>query len=195
MSIHSFFRREHGRVLALAFDLSRARNLLEKRSGPRSYSCRTYDEVSRIAHELQKSGPEIADTQRRNKVAILYGNDSYYGIEFMKFCDRANYRSILRQMYGVTYRANEGVDFVFPESTNLSYYKVILVPPLYFASDAVLARLAKCVRGGGSLVVSLKSGFCNEFSTVRWEMAPGSLREPAGVHYQEFSSLHQPLAL
>jgi beta-galactosidase len=53
-------------------------------------------EVSRIAHELQKSGPEIADTQRRNKVAILYSNDSYYGIEFMKFCDRANYRSILR---------------------------------------------------------------------------------------------------
>jgi beta-galactosidase len=98
-------------------------------------------------------------------------------------------------MYGVMYRANEGVDFVFPESTNPSYYKVILVPPLYFASDAVLARLAKYVRGAGSLVVSLKSGFCNEFSTVRWEMAPGSLREPAGVHYQEFSSLHQPLAL
>ena len=149
---------------------------------------RTYDEVSRIAHELQKIGPEIADTQRRNKVAILYSNDSYYGIEFMKFSDRANYRSILRQMYDVMYRANEGVDFVFPESTNLSYYKVILVPPLYIASDAVLARLAEYVRGGGSLVLSLKSGFCNEFSTVRWEMAPGPLREAAGVHYQEFSS-------
>ena len=156
---------------------------------------RTYDEVSRIAHELQKIGPEIADTQRRNKVAILYSNDSYYGIEFMKFSDRTNYRSILRQMYGVMYRANQGVDFVFPESTNLSYYKVVLVPPLYIASDAVLARLAEYVRGGGSLVVSLKSGFCNEFSTVRWEMAPGPLREAAGVHYQEFSSLRQPLAL
>ena len=151
--------------------------------------------MSRIAHELQKIGPEIADTQRRNKVAILYSNDSYYDIEFMKFSDRANYRSILRQMYGVMYRANEGVDFVFPESTNLSYYRVILVPPLYVASDAVLARLAEYVRGGGSLVVSLKSGFCNEFSTVRWEIAPGPLREAAGVHYQEFSSLRQPLAL
>jgi beta-galactosidase len=64
---------------------------------------RTYDEVSRIAHELQKIVPEIADTQRRNKVAILYSNDSYYGIEFMKFSDRANYRSIPRQMYGVMY--------------------------------------------------------------------------------------------
>ncbi len=59
----------------------------------------------------------------------------------------------------------------------------------------MLARLAEYVRGGGSLVVSVKSGFCNEFSTVRWEMAPGPLREAAGVYYQEFSSLRQPLAL
>jgi beta-galactosidase len=133
--------------------------------------------------------------RRRNQVAILYSNDSYFGIEFMKFSDRVNYRTILHQMYGTLYRLNEGVDFVFPESTNLSDYKVILVPPLYVASDRVLARLGEYVRGGGNLVVSLKSGFCNEFSTVRWEMAPGPLREAAGVHYQEFSSLRQPLGL
>ena len=156
---------------------------------------RAYEEVSRTAHELQKIGPEIADTQRRNQVAILYSNDSHYGIEFMKFSDRANYRSILHQMYGVLYRANEGIDFVFPESTNLSNYKVIVVPPLYVASDAVLARLVEYVRGGGNLVLSLKSGFCDEFSTVRWEMAPGPLREAAGFQYQEFSNLRQPLAL
>jgi beta-galactosidase len=156
---------------------------------------RAYAEVSRTAHELQRIGPEIANIQRKNQVAILYSNDSHYGIEFMKFSDRANYRSILRQMYDALYRSNVGVDFVFPESTNLSDYKAILVPPLYIASDAVLARLAEYVKGGGNLVVSLKSGFCNEYSTVRWEMAPGPLREAAGFHYQEFSSLRQSVAL
>jgi len=30
---------------------------------------------------------------------------------------------------------------------------------------------------------------------VRWELAPGPLREVAGVHYQEFSSLQRPVAL
>lgn len=44
-------------------------------------------------------------------------------------------------------------------------------------------------------VLALKSGFCNEYSTVRWEMAPGPLREAAGLHYQEFSSLAKPLSL
>jgi len=76
-------------------------------------------------------------------------------------------------MCGALYRSNVGVDFVFPESTNLSAYRVILVPPLYVASDAVLAKLVDYVKGGGNLVLSFKSGFCNEYSTVRWEMAPG----------------------
>jgi len=35
----------------------------------------------------------------------------------MKFSDRVDYRTLLWQMYGVLYRANVGVDFVFPEST------------------------------------------------------------------------------
>src|SRR3984893_3639113 len=128
---------------------------------------RAYEEVSRAAHELKRIGPEITDFQRKNQVAILYSNDSNYGIEFMKFSDRENYRSILRQMYRVLYRANIGVDFVFPESMNLADYKVIVVPSLYIASDALLQRLADYVRGGGNLVMAFKSGFCNEYSTVR----------------------------
>jgi beta-galactosidase len=156
---------------------------------------RTYDEVSRIAHELQRVGPEIADIQRKNQAAILYSRDSLYGIEFMKFSDRVSYSTIFYQMYHSLYQANVGVDFVLPESTNLSNYKVIVVPPLYVASDALLQRLAEYVRGGGNLVVAFKSGFCNEFSTVRWDLAPGPLREAAGVHYQEFSSLPHPLPL
>lgn len=152
-------------------------------------------EVSRTAHELQRIGPEIVDLKRTNKVAILYSNDSYYGIEFMKFSDKVNYRTILRQMYEALYRQNVAVDFIFPESTNLSDYKVILVPPLYVASDELLNRLVDYVHGGGHLVMAFKSGFTNEYDTVRWTMAPGPLRKAAGFRYQEFSNLAKPLAL
>jgi beta-galactosidase len=156
---------------------------------------RPYEEVTRTAQELRKIGPEIVDLHRKNQVAILYSLDSYYGIQFMKFSDRVDYRTLLWQMYGVLYRANVGVDFVFPESTELSEYKVVVVPPLYVASDALLARLVDYVKNGGRVVMAFKSGFCNEYSTVRWETMPGLLRAAAGFHYQEFSSLKQPLAL
>jgi beta-galactosidase len=156
---------------------------------------RAYAEVSRTAHELQRIGPEIVDFKRDNKVAILYSNDSYYGIEFMKFSDRVNYRTIMSQFYRALYKANVGVDFVFPESTNLANYKMIVVPPLYVAGDALLDRLSDYVKNGGHIVMAFKSGFTNEYDTVRWTMMPGPLREAAGFHYQEFSSLKRPLPL
>jgi beta-galactosidase len=156
---------------------------------------RAYEEVSRTAHELQRVGPEIVDFTRNNKVAILYSNDSYYGIEFMKFSDRVNYRTVMSQMYHALYRSNIGVDFVFPESTNYADYKVILVPPLYIASDEVAKKLSDYVQNGGHVVMAFKSGFCNEYDTVRWTTAPGPLRQAAGFQYQEFSSLNKPLAL
>jgi beta-galactosidase len=156
---------------------------------------RVYAEVSRTAHELQRVGPEIVDTQRPNRVAILYSDDSHYGIEYMPFSEHENYRSILTQMYNALYKLNVGVDFVFPDSTNFSDYKMIVVPPLYISSDELLGRLSEYVRHGGNVVMAFKSGFCNEYSTVRWTMAPGPLRQAAGFRYQEFTSLRAPLEL
>jgi len=98
-------------------------------------------------------------------------------------------------MYHVLYTNNVGVDFVFPEGTNFADYKMIVVPPLYVASDALLNKLVEYVRNGGHLVMGFKSGFTNEYDTVRWTTMPGPLREAAGFHYQEFSNLRQPLAL
>lgn len=63
------------------------------------------------------------------------------------------------------------------------------------ASDELLNRLSEYVRSGGNLVVAFKSGFTNEYDTVRWTMAPGPLRQAAGFRYQEFSNLRAPLAL
>jgi beta-galactosidase len=156
---------------------------------------RAYAEVTRIAHELARVGPEIVNTRRPNKVALLYSNDSFYGIEYMPFSDHANYRSVLEGMYRALYKLNVGTDIIFPNSTNLSDYKVIVVPPLYVASDDLLTRLADYVQAGGHVVMAFKSGFCNEYSTVRWTMAPGPLRKAAGFRYQEFSNLREPLAL
>ena len=40
--------------------------------------------------------------------------------------------------------------------------------------------------------MAFKSGFTNQYSTVRDVMAPGPLRAAAGFHYQEFTNLPEP---
>jgi beta-galactosidase len=156
---------------------------------------RVYSEVSQIAQELKKLGPELVNLKKKNRLAILYSLDSRHGLDIMPFDDRISYMTILNQLYKTLYNLHVEVDFVFPQSENLNAYELIIVPPLYIASDELLDRLSAYVREGGHLLLSFKSGFCNENSAVRWTMAPGPLRKAAGFSYQEFSNLRSSLRL
>ena len=85
----------------------------------------------------------------------------------MPVSDRVGYMTVLNQMYGALYDLNVEPDFVAAGDPAISRYKVLLVPPLYSASDAVLEAIADYVQRGGHVVMAFKSGFTNEYSTVR----------------------------
>ncbi len=166
---------------------------------------RAYAEVSRIAHELKKVGPEIVDLKIKNQVAILYSVDSSNAISFMPYERQemgwvpgkaaGSYNAVLSQLHRSLYDANVGADFVFPETADFSQYKLLIVPVLYVASDELLKKISDYVHAGGHVLMTFKSGFTNENSAVRWERAPGPLRDAAGFTYQEFSNLEEPIAL
>jgi len=157
---------------------------------------RTYQEVSRIGAELKRLGPQLVNLKKDNKVAILVSVDSANALSYMPFSDDVSYMTVLYQMYDALYRLNVEPDFVQAGDTAaLARYKLVLVPPLYSASDAVLAGLSDYVKGGGRVLLSFKSGFTNEHSTVRDVTAPGPLRAAAGFRYQDFTSLAEPVRL
>ncbi len=166
---------------------------------------RAYAEMSRTAHELQRIGPHLVGLQIHNQVAILWSRDSLNAIGFMPFTSSGpqwsfapptgDYASLVNQIHKSLYSLNVGCDFVFPTTQDFSAYKLLIVPALYIADDALLQRIADYVKNGGHVVMTFKSGFANENSAVRWVRAPGPLREAAGFSYQEFSNLEHPLAL
>jgi beta-galactosidase len=171
---------------------------------------RVYAEVSKTAHELQKIGPQLIDLKIKNDVAILYSVDSANGIRIMPYEHNGNgqwtpgrsdnsYGQQVLQFHRTLYEANIGTDFLFPDSPDLAHelaqYKLVVIPSLYIANDALLKTISDYVKGGGHVLMAFKSGFANENSAVRWTRAPGPLREAAGFNYQEFSNLEKPLAL
>src|SRR5262249_34929790 len=137
----------------------------------------------------------IANLAPKNDVAILFSIDSYHGIKAMPFDDKVDYDTVARQMYRALFRLDVGVDFVFPDDAGFGAYKLVVVPSLYVADAALLARLSDYVKNGGHVLLGFKSGFCTENATVRSSMMPGPLREAAGILYQEFASLKQKLPL
>jgi beta-galactosidase len=167
---------------------------------------RAYLEVTRIGQELKRIGPEIVDLRIHNKVAILYSVDSMNGLSFMPYANETyqgwqpgknsgSYAGLIQQLHTALYDANVGTDFVFPDTRDFSQYKLLIVPALYVADDALLEKLADYVHNGGNVLMTFKSGFTNENGAVRWELAPGPLRTAAGFTYQEYSNLKHPLAL
>ena len=165
---------------------------------------RAYAEISHTGRELQKIGPRLVNLKLKNDVAILWSRDSLNALNDMPFAkesqwggggSKADYGSLVRQMHRALYDMNVGTDFVFPEVQDFSQYKLLVVPALYVADDALLKRISEYIRKGGHVVMTFKSGFTNENTAVRWTMAPGPLREALGFHYQEFSNLAQPLTL
>ncbi len=167
---------------------------------------RAYAEVSRTAHELEKIGTHLVGLQIHNQVAILWSRDSANAISFMPFSGSsaspsaqvqpiATYDTLVRQIHKSLYDLNVGSDFVFPEAADFSQYKLLIVPALYIADNALLQKISDYVKSGGHVVMTFKSGFANENSAARWVRAPGPLRDAAGFSYQEFSNLEKPLAL
>ncbi len=166
---------------------------------------RAYAEVSRTAHELQRIQSHLVNLKIKNQVAILYSVDSANAIDFMPFTSSGpqwsgakpivDYSSLIHQFYKASYSLNIGVDFIFPERPDFSDYKLVIVPILYIADEALLGKLSEYVKNGGHVLMTFKSGFCDENSTVRWVRQPGPLRQAAGFSYQEFSNLEKPLAL
>ena len=151
---------------------------------------RAYREVSRTAHELQEIGPELVNLKKNNQVAILFSGDSYYGLEYQKYTDQHGAYSSqwLKPMHIALYKQNVESDIIL-ERDDFSKYKLLVIPPLYIATDSLLHRISDYVKNGGHVVMGMKSGFCNENSAIRPELMPGPLRQACGFYYQEFANI------
>ncbi|HVO11457.1 MAG TPA: beta-galactosidase [Vicinamibacteria bacterium] len=165
---------------------------------------RVYQEATRVGAEFKRLGPQLSGMMPRNRVAILHSVDSHWGLSFMPMGDdvrdergrpQADYTAVEDQLHRALYDLDVGADFVFAEEPDFAGYDVLVVPPLYVATDALLERIAEFARAGGQVLLAPRAGFTNEYGTVRWTRMPGPLREACGFSYQEFSSLHDPLQL
>jgi beta-galactosidase len=147
-----------------------------------------YAEASTIGADFKRLGPKLAGMTKRNSVAIYVSNRALSA--FNKFKPSGiEYNQVLRPFYDALYRMNVEADILSPDSTmKLDNYKLIVVPALYAASDAEIARLNDYAKRGGHLVYTFKSGFSDENVKVRYATQPGAISEAAGVSYQLFTT-------
>lgn len=149
----------------------------------------TYEEAGSIGRDLARIGPELVNMRKENQIAIYVSNRALTAFNAFKFGwnSKATYNDVLRPFYDALYRMNAEADFVDPSTTDLSRYKLIVVPALYAASEAEIERLNAFAKAGGHLLYTFKSGFSDENVKVRSTNQPGLIAEAAGVRYNQFT--------
>lgn len=151
-----------------------------------------FAEAKTIGADLQRLGPKLVNLRKKNEVALYVSNTAQAGFDAFKVHaegKEVSYNEAMRPYYDALYRMNVGVDILSPASTApLSDYKLIVVPSLYAASDAEIARLNAYAKAGGRVLYTFRSGFSDENTKVRYATQPGAIAEAAGIEYRQFTN-------
>lgn len=147
-----------------------------------------YYSAQGIGADIERLGPKLADLKKDNQVAVYVSNRAQSAFDWFRLPGNIDYNQVMRPYYDALYRQNIEADIVSPDGeSDLSKYKMIVVPALYAASDEEIARLNAYAAAGGHLVYTFKSGFSDEDTKVRYDRQPGAIAEAAGVTYQLFT--------
>jgi beta-galactosidase len=151
-----------------------------------------YAEVKTIGADLRRLGPKLVNLRKKNQVAVYVSNTAQAGFDAFKvYVDGKafDYNDAMRPWYDALYRMNVEADILSPSSkVPLTDYKLIVVPSLYAAGDAEIARLNAYAKAGGHVLYTFRSGFSDENTKVRYAVQPGAISEAAGVAYHEFTN-------
>lgn len=169
---------------------------------------RVYREVAELGAALKALGPALDAYEPDADVLMLWSTETNWSFQFFPpFSDEhgapdpnsyirafdAFYRGLFES--GAQVRVQHVRRFAAtPVEELVARYPVLVAPALYVADDAVLEHLRAYAEAGGHLVVGVRTGYGDELARARLAVAPAHLAEAAGLHYDEYSSLDEPLA-
>ena len=182
---------------------------------------RVYAELSRLGSDFAHAGSRVVGLRPDAQVGLLYSARSKWGLAFqasfsqpgrgfatsLADMDQRSYHRIFEAFYRGTFGAQVPARLVHdsqitnPDGTTLdpatfaADLPVLIVPGLLVADDALLVWLRDYAAAGGHLVLGPRTAYGDGEGRARTEVKPAHLSEAAGVHYQEFSNLTDPVAV
>jgi beta-galactosidase len=167
---------------------------------------RIYREIAELGQRVADLGADLVDFAPDSDVALLYSIDNKRSFEFYPPLadgqgrpDRRSYLRIFDRYYRAAFEAGAQArilhvaQFLEQEpSAFAAEFPTLIVPTLYVADDRTLDALVAYASAGGHLVVGARTGYGDDLARARAERAPARLAEPAGVWYDEYSTLDVP---
>jgi beta-galactosidase len=149
---------------------------------------RLFAEVCRLGAVAGRLG-EVRGSQVEADVAILWDYDAQWATQGPAMpSSLVDYPDLAIALHRALREAHVAADVVHP-SADLTAYRLVVVPTLYLACDAHIARIEEAVAAGAHVLVTYFSGIVDEHDHVRLGGYPGAFRDLLGVRTSEFAPL------
>jgi beta-galactosidase len=148
---------------------------------------RVWREVVALGADLGRLAP-VAGRPVPAEAAMLLDWESWWALEQDSHPSRLRLIELLRAFYRPLFEAGVTADFAHPES-DLSKYRLVLVPALYLVSDAGADNVGRFVADGGTILMSFFSGIVDPTDRIRLGGYPAPWRDLLGLRVEEFAPL------
>ncbi|WP_436407422.1 beta-galactosidase [Agromyces litoreus] len=130
---------------------------------------------------------EVQGTRVASDVALLFGWESWWANDAENRPTHAlDYLDHVHAVYGALHDLGVGIDVVRPGS-DLSGYRLVVVPGLHLVRDVEAATVDDAVAAGAHALVTFGSGIVDEDDRVRPGGYPGAWRDLLGIRVEEFA--------
>jgi beta-galactosidase len=184
----------HGSDSVLYFQWRKGRGAAEKFHGAvvdheGSENTRTFREVAEVGRELQGLA-DVAGTAVKAEAAVVYDWETRWAIDgfFGYGKEERDYERACVEFHRALWRRSIACD-VPNQDQDFSKYKLVVAPWLHMVKAGTAERLEAFVKAGGTLVLTLFSGWVNESDLCFEGGFPGPLRKLAGVWAEELDPL------
>ncbi|HXJ95373.1 MAG TPA: beta-galactosidase [Terriglobia bacterium] len=150
-----------------------------------SYPNARYQTVKQTGQELKQLTDLLHGTHPVAQAAMLVSPDTRWAFHIQTLVKNFDYNKQLHAYYNALRRQGLNVDVVFPQG-DFSLYKVLVAPSLFVVTPALTAKLTDFVQGGGTLILTYRSGVKDEHNVFTDQTLPGPLAKLAGVVIRDY---------
>jgi beta-galactosidase len=171
---------------------------------------RTYRELAALGAEFAAAGDRVTELVPDSDVMILFSNDSKWAqAEYPSLGrpgrdvpepDRRSYQTVVDAFARGAFDAGLQTGRVHPSQLRdtspqdyAARHPVLVAAAFTIATDDELRWLERYAAAGGHLVVGIRTGYEDDEARARLQRKPAFLAEAAGVWYEEFSNLTEPV--
>lgn len=161
--------------------------LVDQSGQPRPF----YAEAAQLGKEFARVSDLLAGSEIKARVAILNDYNSRWSLDWSRQHKDFDYVQHLVHYYKPLAARNIPVDIISADES-LAGYRLVIAPAMVILTPTRIQELSDYVKGGGTLVLTLRSGMKDEFNSLLPSRQPGPLVELTNAEVEEYYPLETP---